>query len=309
MHRYLAQHPEIFMSRRKEPRYFARDLDAGNEWEAHYFTRNLDEYLANFADAGDAKVIGESSTWYVYSPTAPELIRDFSPDARVMIMLRNPVHLTHARHQQSVWSGRENIVDFAEALAAESDRREGRRLPHQPVHVRGLQYRAASTMTPLVRRYLDLFGPERVLVVLLEEMARDTIGVYRRVLDFLGVDPNFVPSDMGVANASRSPRNARLRRSLLRFRGLRDRAKKALPRPLQRVIALPLKLRRLNQRRAPRAAMSRELELQLTHEFAPDVAALSNLLGRDLTASWPQFRDVATPPVIPAAGDRSMEPT
>jgi hypothetical protein len=293
MHEYLAQHPAIYMSRHKEPRYFSRDLDSGSELDGQWFTRDLGEYMANFASARHEAVIGESSVNYLHSTEAAQLIREFAPDARILIMLRDPVDMIQARHRQRIWSQREDITDLAEAIAAEPDRLAGRRLPARAIQVRGYQYREACTLTPQVRRYLDTFGAERVHVVLLEDMADDPLAVYRGVLEFLGVDPDFVPSNMGVLNASKVPRNAWLRGAFRPLRGLRLRLKRSLPMPVQRVIAVPLRVRRLNARRLPREPLPPALEEQLIAEFAPDVAALSELLGRDLTVHWPRFRTPA----------------
>src|SRR4029079_13765971 len=91
MHAYLAQHPETFMSVRKEPRYsgFVPDLDSGSEADGRYFTRSFDENLANFAGATAQRVVGESSHVYLPSTEAARLIHDFAPDGRILIMLRD----------------------------------------------------------------------------------------------------------------------------------------------------------------------------------------------------------------------------
>jgi hypothetical protein len=291
MHHYLGQHPQVFMSARKEPRYtgFVPDLDSGSDVDGEWFTRSLDDYLANFAAAGDAPVVGESSHVYLHSEEAARLIHDFAPDARILIILRDPIDMIQARHQQSVWANREDITDFAAALAAEEDRRAGRRLPGRPVYVKGLQYRQACVMTPQVRRYFDTFGAPRVKVILLDDVAASPAATYRDVLEFLGVGPTYVPPDMGVVNPSKTARNLNVRRAFQRRRHIRDRIKQVLPEPVRRVLALPLRLRELNRRRAPRPPLSPRLEAELVDHFAPDVVALGQLIGIDLTARWPRF--------------------
>lgn len=289
MYEYLAQHPAVFMSVRKEPRYFSPDLDSGSDLDGRWFTRDLSDYLANFRGARDETIIGESSVGYLQSTESAGLINEFAPGARILIMLRDPVDMIQARHRQRVWSQREDITDLGEAIAAEPDRKAGRRVPRGATHIKGYQYRQACTMAPQLRRYLDVFGADRVRVVLLEDMADDPLGVYRGVLEFLGVDPGFVPPRMGVLNRSKVPRNSWLRRLFHPLRGVRRRLKLVLPTAVQRAIALPLRLRRLNVRQTPRAPLPRELEEELTRYFAPDVAALSKLLGRDLAARWPRF--------------------
>ncbi|MEP7379909.1 MAG: sulfotransferase domain-containing protein [Chloroflexota bacterium] len=293
MHTYLGQHPEIFMTARKEPRYsgFVPDLDSGSEADGGYFTRDLNEYLGHFAGAGDEKVVGESSHVYLHSTQAARLIHEFAPDARILIMLRDPVTSIHSRHQQQVWMGRDDITDFATALAAESDRREGRRLPPAAPYTAGLQYHEACKMTPQVQRFLDLFGRDRVHFALLEDLAARPLETYRGVLDFLGVDPDFVPSEMDVVNANNVRRVPALQRVRASLRGVESGIRRVLPAPVFRVLTAPLKfLWDANTRQKPRDPLSPALEAELTSYFAPDVASLSELVGRDLTAAWPRFR-------------------
>jgi len=294
MHHYLAQHPDIYMSPRKEPRYsgFVPDLDTGSAADGRFFTRDLDEYLGNFAGATVERIVGESSHVYLHSSEAARLIHEFAPDARILIMLRDPVKSIHSRHQQQVWMGRDDITDFAAAIAAEEDRRAGRRLPPEAPYTRGLQYREACTMTPQVRRYLDVFGRERVYFVLLEDLATKRLEAYRGVLEFLGVDPDFVPPVMDVINPNTEARVVGLQRTRQRLMPVEMVVRRLVPRRLFGVLKAPLKaVWDANLRQAPRPPMSAELETELTDYFAPDVASLRRLIGRDLAAAWPRFRD------------------
>jgi len=293
MHHYLAQHPDIYMSPRKEPRYsgFVPDLDSGSDADGRYFTRDLDEYLANFAGATDEQIVGESSHVYLHSSRAARLIHEFDPDAHILIMLRDPVTSIHARHQQQVWMGREDITDFASALAAEDDRRAGRRLPPDAPYTRGLLYREACTMTPQVVRYLDVFGRQRVHFALLEDLAARPLEVYRGVLAFLGVDLSFVPPEMTVVNPNSELRSVKLQQSRQRLAPVERTVRRLIPAQAFRVLSAPLRvIWDANKRQAPRSPMAPDLEAELTAYFAPDVETLSGLVGRDLTAAWPRFR-------------------
>jgi hypothetical protein len=294
MHHYLAQHPDIYMSARKELRYsgFVPDLDTGSAADGRYFTRDLDEYLGHFSGATDERLVGESSHVYLHSSQAARLIHEFTPDARILIMLRDPVTSIHSRHQQQVWMGREDITDFAAALAAEEDRRAGRRLPLEAPYTRSLQYREACTMTPQVRRYLDVFGRERVHFVLLEDIAEHRLEVYRGVLEFLGVDPDFAPNEMDIVNPNKELRVVGLQRARRRLMPVEMLVRRLIPRRLFAFLSAPLRrIWEANTRLAPRARMSAELQAELTGYFSADVASLGQLIGRDLTAAWPRFRE------------------
>ncbi len=86
MFEYLAKHPDVFMPVRKEPMFFARDLDQATSADARYFTRDRERYLALFSGWRGERRIGEGSPWYLYSESAAREIKAFAPEALIMIM-------------------------------------------------------------------------------------------------------------------------------------------------------------------------------------------------------------------------------
>lgn len=157
LYRHLRQHPEIFMPTTKEPHFFGRDLPI----LPHTCVRNASKYRELFADAGNAKRIGEASVWYLYSKQASREIHEFNPSARILISLRNPVDMLYSLHGQFLRSAREEILDFEEALAAEDDRRKGRRIPKTARFPQSLLYTQVVSFTGQVERYFEKFGRER----------------------------------------------------------------------------------------------------------------------------------------------------
>ncbi|HET7520398.1 MAG TPA: sulfotransferase [Candidatus Limnocylindria bacterium] len=276
LYHYLGQHPQVFMPFHKEPMYFGQDLDA------RYRRMTEDEYLALFADARPDQAVGEASPWYLYSASAAREIRDFAPEGRVIVMLRNPVDVMHAQHSQLLFNHREDIADFGEALAAEPDRRAGRRIPPGALRREALYYRHSVRFAEQLARYLEVFGRERVHVIIFEDFTRDTPAMYRGVLEFLGVDPDFAP-DFEVRNENRRARSAGLQRLIFRPPG-----------PLKRVVPwirrFPLAHRlrdavvAANSSPEARVPMDPELRRRLTAELAPEIAALGRLIDRDLSA-------------------------
>lgn len=120
---YLAQNPNIFIPRNTEPNFFASDLTGKRT------IRTEAEYLNLFRDGG-GKLCGEGSTWYLFSKRAAKEIYDFNPDAKIIIMLREPVEFLRSLHNQLLFDGNEDIEDFQEALRAEqSAGRENAYLP------------------------------------------------------------------------------------------------------------------------------------------------------------------------------------
>ncbi|HEV7200455.1 MAG TPA: sulfotransferase [Candidatus Limnocylindria bacterium] len=282
MYEYLRRHPEIFMPEHKEPMYFGADLASihGRLTEA--------DYLRLFRPATTGQRIGEASTWYLYSTDAPREISAFSPEAQIIIMLRNPVDVMYSLHGEVVFYGGEEIEDFEEALAAEPDRREGRRLgpTRRP---EALFYRDTVRFADQVERYLDEFGSERVQILLFDDFVRDPAAAYLEVLRFLGVDETFRPSFERV-NESKRPVNSTFQSFVVRPPGPVARLI-----PLLRRAPLAHQLRAAvlsaNSRSYERPPLAEPLRQRLTAELAPEVERLGELIGRDLSRWMP----VATP--------------
>jgi hypothetical protein len=276
MYEYLRAHPQIFMSVPKEPTHFGTDLTV------RYRRMTDAEYLALFRRARPDQHAGEASAWYLYSTKAAAEIRAFQPDARIVIMLRNPVDVLYSHHSQLLFNQREDLADFAEALAAEPDRLEGRRVPASAFRPEALYYRRSVRFPEQVRRYLDVFGTSAVHFIVFDDLVADAAGVYRSTLEFLGVDPTF-PLDQTVYNASRGVRSGVVQRAIFApppaLRSLFGRLRRFAP--LHRVRDA---LVNANSKPATRRAMDPQLRAALTAEFAPQVAELGALIGRDLSA-------------------------
>jgi hypothetical protein len=276
LYEYLRAHPGIFMSVPKEPMYFGADLTP------RYRRMTEDEYLALFRDARDDQRAGEASPWYLYSSSAASEIRAFEPGARAIIMVRNPVDVMYSQHSQLVFNQREDLTDFAAALDAEPDRIAGRRIPPDAIRPEALFYRKSVRFPEQVQRYLDVFGRASVHFIVFEDLVADAAGVYRSTLEFLGVDPTH-PLDASVYNPNRSARSGRVQRAIFApppaLRGLFGRLRRI---PLLHRVRDALV--NANSRPAERARMDPALRAALTAEFAPQVAELGEIIGRDLSA-------------------------
>lgn len=279
---WLRQHPEVFMPERKEPNFFCSDLEISRA------IRDEDAYLALFAPARDEKRLGEASVRYIYSLEAPRLIREFQPDAYIVAMLRNPVEMAYSLHGELVAEGAEDITDFEQALAAEDDRRAGRRVPRRR-NARMFLYRDRARYAEQLERWFGIFPRERIHVIIFEDFKADPPASFRRLLEFLDVDPDYLPPSFESHNVGWAPRSRTIQR-MARMRVPQYVVWKLMPRVLGEGRARHLvriyqnsPLYRREQRRPP---LSPDVRRQLEEELAPDVARLSEMLGRDLTGVW-----------------------
>jgi hypothetical protein len=275
MYQFLSQHSDIFLPKSKEVHFFGTDL-----YSPHY-SRDLEKYLSLFADATSEKRMGEGSVWYLYSKLASREIKEFCPESSILIMLRNPVDMIHSLHAHRLYINSENIEDFAEALDAEEDRKQGLRLPAHPYPIAGLFYREVGKYADQLQRYLSAFGRERVKVILYDDFKADPAAACREVFSFLGVLPSF-PIEISVINASKKVRSRALASFVDPPPPLAQKLARALTSPQMRH-KLFRTVREMNTEHGPRQRLSSELRLSLQSYFAPEVERLGNLLDRDLS--------------------------
>jgi hypothetical protein len=271
---YLRQHPEVFICAVKEPQFFAEDV-----LNRRRLVQDWDAYLDCFKDAGAARRVGEASVAYLGSPCAPLRIKEFDPAARIIIMLRNPVDMMHSLYSERVFEGTEHVPDLAGALKADRDRDEG--LCPSSARPPGLGYRGAAHYAPQVRRYLDVFGRENVMVIVFEDFQSDTAGVYAGVLRFLDVEPGFHPP-FNAVNSNHRARSRRVHGFLEHPpAAFRTMAHAVTTQRLRRMVGDGL--RWLNIAYEPRRPLDSDFRKRLLQDLAPEVRELSEVIGRDMS--------------------------
>ena len=128
LYHYLAQHPQIFMSPVKEPKFFALEghsLDfrgPGDERIRAETTTTLSAYRQLFDGVRDEIAVGEASTLYLSHETAPDAIARYVPDVRLIALLRDPAARAHSAFQHLTRDGWEPLAEFEEALRDEPRR-------------------------------------------------------------------------------------------------------------------------------------------------------------------------------------------
>lgn len=283
MFAYLKQHPEVYCSIDKEPHFFGSDLSV-----MPGTIREEELYLELFAGAGDRPRAGEASVWYLSSERAPHEIRAYSPDAKILILLREPAQMAHSLHSLYFRTGNDDLPTFDEALAAEPERRQGRRIPAGCYFPEGLLYTDAARYAAKVQRYFEVFGRDNVLCILFDDFVRDTAAAYRKTLQFLGVDPSF--------EAELDPRKAAGRVRLQSIRQLRQ---------VSPEIRRRMQFQEMKEHDGIHPApLSPGVAARVRQALAQDVALLGNLLDRDLS---PWTRGERLEPDAPKSGARLRE--
>ncbi len=279
----LRRHRGVFMPFPKEPLYFCSDLNTDTAADRREFITAEGDYLGLFSDAPTDALVGEACVFNLFSNIAAQRIRAARPDARIIISLREPVAQMVSFHAVRLAEGQEELP-FADAIDAEAERREGRRLPANAVLVPAYAYRAVASYAAQVERFLDEFPRDRVLILMHDELRSDPDRWLARAAEFLGLSAERL-GDPGVVNASWQSRWPWLTRAT-RSQTLIATAKRAVPQRLHRRARHGAEsLGRINRRRIGSPTISSELRARLRAELAPDVHRLEDLIGTDL-AGW-----------------------
>ncbi len=289
----LRQHPQLYMPYNKEPWFLAeemRPLAALRPEGTGSTPSTVEEYLALFAEATPDQRAGEASSLYLRSHTAAAGIAEMQPAARIVAVLREPASFLRSLHMQFVQVYVEPEKDLRKALALESERRQGRRLPSNPYWPDATLYSEHVRYVEQLRRYHERFAPEQVLVLIYDDFRRDNEATVRKVWRFLEVDDDH-PVTVREANPTvrvRSPRLYSMVHTLAAGdapvpRAVQAAAKTLAPRRLSRESAMAIRDRIVYGNPDP---PDRELMLELRRRFKPEVVALSEYLDRDMVALW-----------------------
>ena len=128
LYAYSKQHPEIYMSSLKEPRFFAFEGEKvdfcgpGSDVFNQETITNLEAYRALFNRVSDEKAIGEASPAYLCVPKAAECIYHYIPDVKLIVILRQPAERAYSSFLHTVRAGVEVNTDFTHALQEEEKR-------------------------------------------------------------------------------------------------------------------------------------------------------------------------------------------
>ena len=276
LYHYLKKHPDIFMPNFKEPHFFGKGLGR----QKGHFNLSMEKYLELFYDANNEKLIGEASTFYIFSKTSAQEIYNFNPSSKIIIMLRNPVDLLYSLHSQVVFYGDEDIEDFEVALAYENERMKGSSLPKDIDMLSKVYYRNnLKNMVQNIEKFYLIFGPDKIHIILLEEIKHNPRREFKKVLNFLEVKNNF-DYNFKTINPNTTKRFNFVTYFIKRYSIYLGNIRQLFyPRPWG-IINFLKKINTINK---PRKELNAQLKRDLSIEFAPLIRKIENITGKDLS--------------------------
>lgn len=256
LYRDLMTHPRIFLPRDKEPGNLCRDSVLTEKGRI--------EYERLFAHADSSQITGEASTYYTMLPSyagVPERARRVLPaHARIIYLVRNPVRRAISHHYHALISS-DATPDIDDAVRTDE------------------RFVAYSSYAMQIEPWLEMFGDDRVCVVVFEEYVKDRAGVVGSLQSWLGLDP--MPDRVDPAKAYNTAESKRVARGMWAKLARSDFYKRTV-RPL---IPQSLKERltgHVLSAPPPRPAPPTHETLQwLRDQLEPDTERLARVLGRE----------------------------
>jgi hypothetical protein len=203
LYRYLKQHPDIYMSPRKEPHFFSyNEITKNTEGPDDYITKaitDFHEYQRLFTNVKNEIAIGEASPTYIYIPGTAEKILSIIPNTKIIAILRHPADRAFSAYMHLIRDGYENILDFDKALDKEEERISKNWGPIW-------HYKKAGFYYEQLIRYYNCFENEQILVIIYDEFIKNSNHVMSTIFEFLQVSKGFSPDMSFKPNVSGIPK-------------------------------------------------------------------------------------------------------
>ena len=266
----LEQHPEIFF-------YYAKSWQKPNGpfgFESSF--KNEEEFLEEFRGVKEKRV-GQKRGDYLSCPWAAERIKKFSPNAKIIMTLRNPIDVMYSLHATMLYRETvEDIEDFGEALKMEEERKKkyGYKVIPKKYHPHML-YRETVRYSQQVKRYFELFGEENVKVTIFDEYIKNKSSTLRDILKFLDVDEDFEIKHLNT-NAGRKYRSRTIHSAVMTNRfGVRG--------ILRNIPGSAKVYRKINNSEFKRKPLEPSLRKSLQDDLKKEIDELSLMLKKDLS--------------------------
>ncbi|HEX9066258.1 MAG TPA: sulfotransferase [Streptosporangiaceae bacterium] len=286
LHSALARHPALFMSPVKEPKFFLTDGPPPAEggpgdaktYREHVWRRS--DYEALFADAPAGLLRGESTPFYLHNRHAHGRIKALVPDARLIVVLRDPVERAHSNWTHLWSSGLDPEGDFLRACALEEKRAADG-------WAEFWRYTDLGKYGEQLRDLYTLFDRDRVLVFRYRDLVTDPARALDRVCSFLNV-PTGVLAELPRENVTAHPRPTARHAVVAAARRASAAVTSRLPGHLGAGITDRLE-HLLQQDAAPRRPLTWQEREALLPLFEADVELLEEVTGEDFR-DWRQPR-------------------
>lgn len=259
LHMYLKQHPEIFMSEVKEPRFFG-DHPSPNYPE---FFKNEKKYLSLFSKVKNEKILGEASH-YFDSEIALKQIKKFNPKSKIIILLREPAELIYSEYKNGVIPNNKDLE-----VVLKKNSKEVKRLLKICEYYR------------IIKKHLEIFGKENVYIILSENLLKNPEEEFSRLCKFLNINSNFKP-DFENYSVSREIKNKWFWNLIKKFPNkIKLGVKNILSEKINKKIRK--KIRKFTTKKEIKKPIDPNLKDMLKKKFEKEIKKTEKLIGKNLS--------------------------
>ena len=249
----------------KELNYFSFDeIVESKSYYNDYKVKEIEKYLKFYKNIANQKYIVDTSVSYFSYPKTADNIYNFNPDSKIIAILRNPIKRAFSHYLMDVRMGHANLK-FKEYIENKDD---------YQAHYH--QYINNSIYYTNISRYIQKFGKENVLVLILEDIESEL----PKLFDFLKVEDSSLKIDTDEKiNANKKPKNF-VSKFFQNNRRLAQKLKKYIPNSLVHFY------KKYFYEKADKISITEE-EFQICRNLlSQEVSELSKLLNKDLFEIW-----------------------
>jgi hypothetical protein len=187
--KYLSQHPDVYPSFPKEIHFFTNNYQRGLNWYRSHFPI-VQNNKKKTGRANKEYITGEATPYYLAHPHAARRIKTTVPDARLIVLLRNPVERAYSHYHHEVRMGVEPL-SFEAAIQAEEVRldKELERMledeSYRSFNHQHYSYLSRGIYADQIQCWMDYFAPESILILNSDHLSSNPSGTVRQVTDFL----------------------------------------------------------------------------------------------------------------------------
>lgn len=290
LYEYMKMHPQIYMAPIKETHHFSTDIDNTKfrpnyarslnkdltrfletdmeEGIFHAFVKDREQYIKLFRNVKNEKAIGEITNSYLYSKEAARNIHSTFPDAKVIMMLRNPIDRAFSHYLMDLRIGYET-ADFMTAVKKDMARDpKGWGISNLYIEI--------GMYAEQVKRFVEVIPEQQRRIYIFDDFKKDAGAVVKDMFSFLGVEADVDIDFSQKFNPSFIPKN-KLIGKLNTQKKVKDWLKGVLPKSVKS----KFKKTFYTDKDLPR--ITAEEKRFLAGIFRDDVMKLGKLLNRDLS--------------------------
>ncbi len=262
MYEFLKKTPGVYMSSIKEPHFFS-------SFNSRYMfgnpIRDEKKYLALFKNVKDENAIGECSTSYLWDSQSCNLIHKTIPNARIVIILRDPIQRAFSHYLMRVGGGQDLSFSEVIRLVLKSPNYDY----YTTIIVNGGFY------FEQVKRYVETFGPNQLKVIIFEEFIKDPKKSVRELLKFLDIKSE-PPEDVQTVHNEYTEPRGKIITSLLQNPTVR-RIGQQIPESIYEPF-----VKKVIGKKSTKPKISLEDRVVLEDLYKKDIEKLKIILGREL---------------------------